>query len=101
MIMLPAYYITRNNLHIIDSYKVRKWNMKRTLIEIKEKTAPGVTIVFRRSLFSLKMEWLCHNFLHMVGYQRERTADTDLDNPCDRPEWQYIVCGLLVWLFVW
>jgi len=95
------YELTRNNLHIPDSYRVRKWNMKKTLRTIKESAKPGQTIVFRRSFFSLKMEWICHNFLYGIGYKRDRTKDTDLDNPCDRPEWQYIVCGLLVWIFVW
>lgn len=64
-----------------------------------ENTKP--TTVFERSLFSLKMEWICHNFLHGIGYARERTKDVDLDNPADHPEWMYIVCGLLVWIFVW
>ena len=99
-IIIPAYYISRNNLHIIESWRVHKWQMRRVLQAIKA-NAPGATIVFRRSMFSLKMEWICHKFLYGIGYQRERTGDTDLDNPCDRPEWQYIICGLLVWIFVW
>lgn len=95
------YTLTRNNLHIVDSYRIRKLRMGKVLREIKASAHPGQTIVFRRSFFSLKLEWICHNFLYGIGYKRDRTKDTDLDNPCDRPEWQYIVCGLLVWLFVW
>jgi hypothetical protein len=95
------YELTVNNLHIVNSYRVRKWNMRKELQRIKDDAGPGQTRVFWRSIFSLKMEWICHNFLYNVGYQRERTRDSDLDYPCDRPEWQYIVCALLVWLFVW
>ena len=95
------YTLTRNNLHIVSGYKVRKWKMRGELQRVWKAARPGQTIVFRRSFFSLKMEWICHNFLHMVGYKRAQTADPDLDNPCDRPEWQYIICGLLVWIFVW
>lgn len=95
------YTLTQYNLHIVDGYKIRKWNMRKELAAIKAKARPGTTIVFRRSMFSLKMEWICHNFGYFVGFQRARTKDPDLDNPCDRPEWQYIVCGILVWLFVW
>lgn len=88
------YTLTQNNLHICDSYKVRRWKMRRELRNIKKQAQPGQTIVFERSLFSLKMEWLCHNTLYLLGIQRDRTKDADLDNPCDRPEWQYIACGL-------
>lgn len=95
-----TYTISYNNLHIVDSYKTHKCQMRKELQAIKDKDIVD-TIVFERSLFSMKMEWICHNFLYMVGYERERTKDVDLDNPCDRPEWQYIVCGLLVWIFVW
>ncbi len=75
--------------------------MRKELKQVKENAQPGETIVFERSMFSLKMEWICHNFLYCIGYKREQTKDPDLNNPCDRPEWQYMVCGILVWIFVW
>lgn len=96
---MPVYHVGFNVVNIVDSYKVRKWNMRKVLKNIKAEN--HITVVFERSLFSLKMEWICHNFLYNIGYERDRTKDVDLDNPCDRPEWQYIVCGILVWLFVW
>ena len=90
------YTLTRNNLHLCSSYQVRRWKMRGVLKEIKAAAMPGQTIVFRRSLFSLQMEWLCHNTLYWLGIQRDRTKDADLDNPCDRPEWQYVAGGLAV-----
>lgn len=90
------YTLTRNNLHLCDSYKVRRWRMRRELKAIKAAAIPGQTIVFRRSLFSLQMEWLCHNTLYWLGIQRDRTKDADLDNPCDHPEALYIAAGLAV-----
>ena len=95
------YTLTRNNLHIVDSYKIRKWNMRKELKKVKDAAKPGQTIVFRRCLCSLKLEWICHNFLYEIGYERERTKDADLDNPCDHPEWEYILGGLLAWILVW
>ena len=95
------YRLTYNDLIVYDAFRVRKCRMHPELREIRRYAMPGQTIVFERSIFSLKMEWICHNFLYRIGYERERTRDADLDNPCDRPEWQYIVCGLLVWIFVW
>lgn len=94
------YNVTYHCVHINDSYKVRKWNMRKVLKDIKAKHE-SETIVFQRSMFSLKMEWIAHNFLYNVGYKREQVGNVDLDNPCDRPEWLYIVCGLLTWIFVW
>ena len=73
--------------------------MRKVLKEIRAEN--GWSEVWERTLFSLKMEWICHNFLYLVGYERERTKDVDLDNPCDQPEIIYIICGILVWLFVW
>lgn len=95
-----TYYITYNNLHIENSFTVKKTKMCKKLKEIR-KASEGGTIVFERSLFSLAMEWTAHNFLYAIGYERERTKDCDLDNPCDRPEWQYIIAGLLTWLLIW
>lgn len=98
---MPHYHLGYTCLTVYESYKVRKWNMRKVLRRIERDNVAVQTSVFQRSFFSLKMEWICHNFLYNIGYERDRTGDVDMDNPCDRPEWQYIVCGLLVWLFVW
>lgn len=91
--------MTQDNLRIYDSCDVKKRNMSTFLRDLREKRGTETT-VFERSLFSLKMEWCVHNFLFAIGYKRDQTKDVDLNNPCDRPEWLYIVCGILVWLFV-
>ena len=95
------YTLTEDNLHLCDSYRVRRWKMRGVLKRIKYdgqlSDAEGPAIfsrVWTRSLFSLKQEWLCHNTLYWLGIQRDRTKDADLDYPCDRPEWQYIACGI-------
>lgn len=97
------YELTKTNLHIPNSYKVHKWDMRKELKEIAADANESDvhTDVFKRSFFSLKMEWIAHNFLYKIGYKRDQTRDVDLDNPCDHPEWLYIVCGILVWIFVW
>lgn len=93
------YHLTQDCLKIYNSYDVKKRNMTPFLRDLREKRG-GETSVFKRSLLSLKMEWIAHNFLFGIGYKRSHTKDVDLDNPCDRPEWVYFVFGSLVWFFV-
>lgn len=87
------YTLDEHNLHIKDSYKVRRWKMRRELEWVRDNDQTA-TEVFNRSIFSLKMEWVSHNALYFLGYQRERTKDADLDNPCDHPEWMYKLAGI-------
>lgn len=97
---MPKYIVGKTNLKIYDSFRVQKCDMRSVLERIKAENTKETT-VFNRSFFSLQMEWICHNFLYGIGYERKRTKDVDLDNPSDRPEWVYCICGMLVWLFVW
>lgn len=92
------YTITADNLHIVDSWKVSKKDMDSVLSKIWNKHPNSR--VWKRTPFSLRMEWVCHNFLFSIGYKRARTTDVDLDYPADRPEWLYNACGILCWIFV-
>ena len=92
------YTITETNLHLVDSYKVSKFRMMKELKSIKKDHPESK--VFERCLSSLYLEWVCHNFLYEIGYKMEQTKDADLDNPCDHPEWMYIVGGMAVWLLI-
>lgn len=97
---MPAYQVSPLCVTIYDSYKIHKWNMREVLKRInKERTTE--TIVFERSYFSLKMGWIAHNCLYNFHIKRSQTKDVDLDNPPDYPEWLYIVCGFISWIFVW
>lgn len=92
------YTISDNNLHIENSYKVRKKEMYVALTAIYLES-PNSN-VWRRTDSSLRMEWVVHNFLHSIGLWKDRTGSVDLDYPCDKPEWIYKVLGCLVWVFV-
>lgn len=97
---MVRYNISKDGrvLTIYESYKTPKKEMYSILDKIR--FDEGMKPIFERSNFSLKCEWIFHNFLYNIGILRDRTKDADLDNPCDRPEWVYKVCGILVWLFV-
>lgn len=89
------YTITDTNLHIEDSHTISKFRFCKVLKGIRSDNPQSH--IWDRTLFSLYMEWTCHNFLYMIGYERERTGSVDLDNPCDHPEWMYIIGGIIVW----
>ena len=59
------------------------------------------SLVWRRSIGSLKREWAAHNAFHALGLVRRQTADTDLNWP---QLWivriGYAVVGRLVWPFI-
>lgn len=92
------YIITKHNLHIEDSYKLKKKEIKSTLEEIKSINSDS--LIWERSMFSLVMETVAHKVLYKLGLWKNRTKDVDLDNPCDKPEWLYIIIGILTWIFV-
>ena len=101
------YTLTKNNLHIEDSYLVSKKAMMEYLIDLFDADAVAnnydlnrCSHVWLRNFHSLRAEWVVHNFLHRIGLWRERTKDVDLDYPSDKPEWFYKAVAALVWPFV-
>lgn len=92
------YTITKDNLHIEDSWKVSKREMGVILAHIRL-SDPTPTKVWNRSDFSLRMEWCVHNFLYSLGLWRSHTKDVDLNADC-KIEWLYKIVGCLVWVFI-
>lgn len=92
------YTITKDDLKIIDCYKEKKEKYQKDLNSIK--AIHKDSDVWLRSMKSLVREWATHAFFYNIGYKREQTKDADLNYPCDKPEWVYMVLGLLVWPFI-
>lgn len=80
------YSISKNNLHIINSYDYRKEEMLDVLLKTFCRHVDSK--VWTRTLSSLKDEWCVHNALYRLHILRSRTADVDLNYPC-RAEWLY------------
>lgn len=93
------YTIDANNLHIEDSYQVRKRDMRNILNDIHYKEFGALSNVWNRSMFSLQAEWWCHNFCYSLGLWRSHTKDVDLNYP-NKWGWLYCILGCLVWVFV-
>ena len=90
--------ICQNNVRIYDGALTPKKDFDG-IIDFVRKEHPECK-VFRRTNYSLKMEWAVHCFLYRIGYKVERTRNVDLNIPTDKPEWLYIILGSLIWIFV-
>lgn len=95
------YTVSTYNIHVNDSYKIRRCKIISSLNEIEEVSGNQTLVFDGRSHFSLSMEWTVHNVLYRLGIKRAQTKDVDMDLPCDKPEWLYEVLGVLCWIFLW
>ena len=93
------YHVSSNNIQLKSSYEVRKADFERELAVIREQHPES--LVWNRSMESLKLEWAAHNAFHALGLVRKQTADTDLNWP---QKWfirlGYAVAGTLAWPFI-
>lgn len=96
--MIP-HTITKNNLHIPDSWIYSKHNFRDILKAIREEHPDSD--VWERSDGSLCREWATHNLLYALGIARERTKDVDLNYP---QKWYvrigYGICGAIAIVFI-
>ena len=93
--------ITKNNIHIEDSFDVPKRDIKGDLVVILEYADRQDCKVCNRSLKSLCLEWYAHNLLYRLHIQRARTKDVDLNFP---QSWKervfYAIIGTIAWIFI-
>lgn len=90
--------LTKNNLHVVDSYRFSKKEIRDFLAAFSD---IDVSDVWQRSGFSLRTEWYCRNFLYRIGICRSRTKDVDLNYP--QKWWEklvYPVFGCIAYLFI-
>ena len=80
------FYITHNNIHITDSYKLNKKQIYQFLKELRldERYSMQDTPLDHRSDKSLVREWITHNNLYKLGLFKSRTKDVDLNYPQKR-----------------
>lgn len=95
------YHVTDLNIHVNDSYKIRRCKIFSALNRIERESGKDTIVFDCRSHFSLGMEWSVHNVLYRLGIMRSRTKDADLNYPCEIPEWIYCVIGIICWIFLW
>lgn len=96
------YTIDALNLHIEDSFKVSKRDFAANLIWVKQdKGGNEDSLVWLRSMNSLRREWATHNALYALGILRSHTKDVDLNYP---QKWYmrlaYSIVGRLMMPFI-
>ena len=93
------YTIAKDNLHLVDSYKVPTRRFDRELNQI-EAIHPK-SDVWKRSRRSMRREWTTHNGLYSLGLFRSHTKDVDINYP--QPLWEkaaYAIGSFIFWPFV-
>lgn len=91
--------VTRDNVHIVNSYLMRKAHFA-DLLTLLNFQHPDCEVFKHRSIASMKLEWAVHNFCYNINYKRSSTKDVDINYPSDKPLWVYHLVGVLVWLFI-
>ena len=93
------YTASPNNIHLESSFKVPKKDFESELNAIRAQYPDS--LVWNRSMESLKREWAAHNALHAMGVFRNRTGHMDLNWP---QPWfirlGYALIGWIVWPFI-
>lgn len=76
----PEVIINKDDICIIDSYKIKTIkNMKCVINSIRQK-CDNSNIIHKRSMYSLINEWRSHNLLYDLHIQRDKTKDVNLNN---------------------
>ena len=70
------------SFRIYDSYQIRRNSAKREVLSamIAYDEAYPSEPRWRRTMHSLVLEWMEHNFAYRVGFLRGRASNVDLDN---------------------
>ena len=70
------------SFRIFDSYRIRKNSVKREVLSamIAYNEVYPSEPAWKRTVNSLVLEWMEHNFAYRVGFLRSRASNVDLDN---------------------
>ena len=93
------YTVSPNNIHMESSFEISKEDFESELKTLREQYPDS--LVWNRSMDSLKREWAAHNALHAMGIARKQTAHADLNWP---QHWLirlgYDIIGTIAWPFI-
>ena len=73
-----SFTATKNNVRIIDSYKISKKADMNAIVKLIRAEAQKLGFKYSRSNSSWVTEWRAHNYMYDKGLERSRTASVDL-----------------------
>ena len=73
------YTLSKNNVHIVDSYKIRKKADMNGIVSAIRAEALKQGFKYKRSNSSWVTEWRAHNYMYERGMERARTGSVDLN----------------------
>ena len=73
------YTLTGNNVHIVDSYKIKKKADMNEIVKLIRAEATKKGFKYKRSNSSWVTEWRAHNYMYEKGIERARTGSVDLN----------------------
>jgi hypothetical protein len=73
-----TYTLTKGNVQIRDSYKIRKKADMNGIVKAIKAEAKKLGFTYKRSNSSWVTEWRAHNYMYDKGIERSRTASVDL-----------------------
>ena len=68
------------SIKILSSYKITDANIRNEILEIIAEYEKENPSSWNRSINSMKVEWLVHNILYYLNYEKNRTQDVDFNN---------------------
>ena len=79
--MMMKYAVSKNSIHIEDSYLISKNEFDSELKKIEDLYAGEIDVFKYRTYKSLEKEWAVHNLCYNLHLFRTHTKDVDLNYP--------------------
>lgn len=73
------YTLSKTNIHIVDSYKIRKKADMNGIVAAIRAEATKKGFKYKRTNSSWVTEWRAHNYMYDKGQERARTGSVDLN----------------------
>ena len=73
------YTLSKNNIHIVDSYKIKKRAYMNDIVVLIRAEAIKKGFKYKRSNSSWVTEWRAHNYMYEHGIEKARTGSVDLN----------------------
>ena len=87
-------------IHIVDSYKLSKKDIK-VIVDALIRDYQDNNVIKHRSKYSILSEIYVHNLCYKLNIFRERTCSADINYPINRfAECIYKIIGPLCWIFI-